>query len=73
MRCLAFYASLTHSNRFTSFNILVLEQERHERKHSDEVVAHSNRQMKSLLEKLAEKEEESKRIDVALEQLKKCR
>lgn len=51
----------------------LLEEERQERKHSEEVVAHSNRQLKSLQEKLAAKEEESKKLDNVLDQLKKSK
>jgi len=53
--------------------ILVLEEERHERKHAEELVAHNTRQLKSLQERLTEKEEETKKVENALEQLKKCR
>jgi SOS response regulatory protein OraA/RecX len=52
--------------------ISVLEEERHERKHAEELVAHNTRQLKSLQERLTEKEEETKKVENALEQLKKC-
>jgi len=52
--------------------MIVLEEERHERKHAEELVAHNNRQIKMLQEKLTDKEEESKKLEHSLEQLKKC-
>lgn len=49
-----------------------LEEERQERKHVEELVAHNNRQLKTLQERLHEKEEEYKKLDIALERLRKC-
>lgn len=52
---------------------LELEQERVERKQAEELVAHNTRQIKSLQERLASKDEELKRLEAALETLKKGR
>ena len=51
---------------------LELEQERLERKQAEELVAHNARQIKSLQERLQAKDEELKRLEAALETLKKC-
>jgi hypothetical protein len=51
--------------------VLELEQERLERKQAEELVAHNARQIKSLQERLQAKDEELKRLEAALELLKK--
>jgi hypothetical protein len=50
---------------------LELEQEKLERKQAEELVAHNARQIKSLQERLQAKDEELKRLEAALETLKK--
>jgi len=51
----------------------VLEEERHERKHAEELVAHNTRQLKGLQERLTEKVEESRKLESELEKLKTCK
>jgi hypothetical protein len=50
----------------------VLEEERLERKQAEELVAHNSRQLKSMEERLTERDKESRRLDATLENLKKC-